>query len=132
MKKGLSSSVITFMLIIASIALAIIVISILFSYTGYFSNSGSEITQAGPAYISTSGQLTISIKNTFYDAKIIGVIYNNTLHSITPIILTTGINTYTINTGFAFPSNNQVSLILVVVISSQNTIYIPVTAKVLL
>lgn len=131
MKRGLSSSITTFILIIASIALAVIVISILFSYTGYFSNSGGEIAQAGPAYISTSGQLNISIKNTFYNAKIIGVIYNNTLHSITPILLTNGINTYTINTRFTFPSNSQVSLILVVIINSRNTIYIPVTAKVL-
>jgi len=127
MNRALSGSITSFILIIAAVALAIVVVSLAFSYMGYFAYTNGQLMQIGAAYVNHNGQLTITIKNTFHEAKIVGVIFSYTLHNVN-YNLSSGTHTYTINTGFDF-SSQQVSLTLVIEVNGQNTIYLPVTAN---
>lgn len=127
MNRALSGSITSFILIIAAVTLAIGVVSLAFNYMGYFVYTSGQLMQIGTAYVKHNGQLNITILNTFKEAKIVGVIFNYTLHNVN-YNLNSGTHTYIINTGFDF-SSQQVSLTLVIEVNGQNTIYLPVTAN---
>ncbi|WP_338604081.1 hypothetical protein V6M85_05660 [Sulfolobus tengchongensis] len=129
MRKGLSNSVTVMIVLIASVILTVILISIVFNYLGYFSGTTGEIRQIGTALITQNGELNVTIMNTFRDAQIVEVMYNNTLYKVN-LQLAVGQQTYTINTGFKFPSGVQSVTVILVVVTPQNTIYLPVTAQV--
>jgi len=82
MRKGLSDSLTMMIVILASVILAITVISILFGYLGYFGSSYGEVRQIGTALITQDGKLNITLENSFSNAKIVGIIYSTTLHNI--------------------------------------------------
>ncbi|WP_009989919.1 hypothetical protein [Saccharolobus solfataricus] len=128
MRKGLSDSVTMMIVLLASVILAITVVSILFTYLGYFGSNYGYVKQIGTALITQNGELNITLENSFSNAKIVGVIYNATLHKVTYTI-SVGLNKYTINTGFTFPNGIQTVTLTLVVVTNQDTIYIPVEAQ---
>ncbi|ACP39471.1 hypothetical protein [Saccharolobus islandicus] len=128
MRKGLSDSLTMMIVILASVILAITVISILFGYLGYFGSSYGEVRQIGTALITQDGKLNITLENSFSNAKIVGVIYSSTLHNINYPLLV-GQYKYTINTGFTFPNGLQTVTLTLVIVTNQNTIYVPVEAQ---
>ncbi|QGA53330.1 hypothetical protein GFS03_01365 [Sulfolobus sp. E5-1-F] len=129
MRRGLSDSVTMMIVLLASVILAIALVSILFSYLGYFGSSYGEVRQFGPALITSYGILNITLENSFSNAKIVGVIYNTTLHNVSYELLV-GQHIYSINTRFVFPNGIQTVSLTLVVVTNQNTIYVPVTAQV--
>ncbi|QXJ28085.1 hypothetical protein J5U23_00953 [Saccharolobus shibatae B12] len=128
MRKGLSDSVTMMIVLLASVILAITVVSILFTYLGYFGSNYGDVRQIGTALITQDGKLNITLENSFSNAKIVGVIYDATLHNVNYTLLL-GQNKYTINTGFTFPNGLQTVALTLVVVTNQNTIYVPVEAQ---
>jgi hypothetical protein len=100
----------------------------LFGYLGYFGSSYGEVRQIGTALITQDGKLNITLENSFSNAKIVGIIYSTTLHNI-DYTLSIGQHKYTINTGFTFPNGLQTVTLTLVIVTNQNTIYVPVEAQ---
>ncbi|MEM3329487.1 MAG: hypothetical protein QXD56_05370 [Saccharolobus sp.] len=101
--KAISGAVTALILVIASVIIALVVVGFAFGLFGSFTSS-AQVTQVGTASLSTSGVLTVTLKNTGGTVYVQGVVYNGNIYSASStsststnsVAISAGINTYII------------------------------------
>ena len=78
--KAISGAVTALILVIASVIIALVVVGFAFGLFGSFTSS-AQVTQVGTGSLSTSGVLTVTLKNTGGTVNIQGVLYNGKIYS---------------------------------------------------
>lgn len=96
--KAISGAVTALILVIASVIIALVVVGFAFGLFGSFTSS-AQVTQVGTASLSSStGTLTVTLKNTGGTVYVQAVLYNGKTYSVTGnTAITAGITQYTIS-----------------------------------
>ncbi|MFP3261019.1 MAG: hypothetical protein RXQ22_09100 [Sulfolobus sp.] len=96
-KRALSGAVTALILVIASVIIALVVVGFAFGLFGAFSSSGT-VSEVGTATLTTSGQLTIALKNTGAATTVTAVyIDGQTIPLSSTVTISPGSSTYIIS-----------------------------------